>query len=90
MPRTRRSVFPYQYSQTPKLDSPFQVDSASFSTSLLDFPHALFAPLHYASGYAYPLIVWLHGSGSDERQLQRIMPLVSMQNYVAVARAASP
>jgi phospholipase/carboxylesterase len=29
--------------------------------------------------------VWLHGRGSDERQLQRVMPLVSMQNYVAVA-----
>jgi phospholipase/carboxylesterase len=41
--------------------------------------------MHYVSGYAYPLIVWLHGSGNDERQLQRIMPLISMQNYVAVA-----
>ncbi len=41
--------------------------------------------MHYAAGYAYPLIVWLHGRGGDERQLQRIMPLVSMQNYVAVA-----
>ena len=41
-------------------------------------------------GYAYPLIVWLHGSGSDQRQLQRIMPLVSMQNYVAVAPRGIP
>jgi len=32
----------------------------------------------------------LHGSGSDERQLQRIMPLVSMQNYVAVAPRGVP
>ena len=46
--------------------------------------------MHYAPGYAYPLIVWLHGSGSDERQLQRIMPLVSMQNYVAVAPRGIP
>jgi len=45
----------------------------------------LFAPMHYAPGYAYPLIVWLHGCGGDERQLQRVMPMVSMQNYVAVA-----
>jgi phospholipase/carboxylesterase len=41
--------------------------------------------MHYAPGYAYPLIVWLHGCGSDERQLQRVMPLVSMRNYVAIA-----
>jgi phospholipase/carboxylesterase len=48
-------------------------------------PHAIFAPLHYESNYAYPLIVWLHGRGGDEHQLRRIMPLISMRNYVAVA-----
>jgi phospholipase/carboxylesterase len=84
MPRTQRSAAAY-ISKTPKFDSPFQIDSGSFSTGSLDFPHALFAPLHYTSGYAYPLIVWLHGAGSDERQLLRIMPLISMQNFVAVA-----
>jgi phospholipase/carboxylesterase len=41
--------------------------------------------MHYTHGYSYPLIVWLHGRGSDEQQLRRIMPVVSMQNYVAVA-----
>jgi phospholipase/carboxylesterase len=45
---------------------------------------ALFVPLHYERNYAYPLIVWLHGPGDDEQQLKRIMPLVSMRNYVAV------
>jgi len=84
MPRTRRAVPPYT-SPTPTFDSSFQVDSASFSTTLLDFAHAVFAPMHYEPGYAYPLIVWLHGCGADERQLQRIMPLVSMRNYLAVA-----
>jgi phospholipase/carboxylesterase len=48
-------------------------------------PHALFAPLHYEPNYAYPLLVWLHGPNDDERQLQRIMPLLSMRNYVAVS-----
>jgi phospholipase/carboxylesterase len=48
-------------------------------------PFALFAPLHYEANYAYPLIVWLHGPADDENQLRRIMPLVSMRNYVAVA-----
>ncbi len=43
--------------------------------------------MHYTPGYAYPLIVWLHGPESDERQLLRIMPLVDteMKSYVAVA-----
>jgi phospholipase/carboxylesterase len=48
-------------------------------------PHILFAPMHYEPNYAYPLLVWLHGTGEDERQIMRIMPGISMQNYVAVA-----
>jgi phospholipase/carboxylesterase len=63
----------------------FSVESAIFQDSHGDTTHTLFAPLHYEPGYAYPLIVWLHGRGGDERQLLRIMPLVSMRNYVAVA-----
>src|SRR4029453_560382 len=47
-------------------------------------PHAIFAPLHYEPNYAYPLLVWLHGPNDDERQLQRIMPSLSVRNYVAV------
>jgi phospholipase/carboxylesterase len=63
----------------------FQIESALFSPPAQDTTYALFAPLHYESGYAYPLIVWLHGRGNDERQLLRIMPQVSMRNYVAIA-----
>jgi phospholipase/carboxylesterase len=48
-------------------------------------PHATFAPMHYEPGYAYPLVVWLHGALGNEQQLRRVMPLVSMRNYVAVA-----
>jgi phospholipase/carboxylesterase len=48
-------------------------------------PHVLFSPVHYEPEYAYPLLVWLHGTGGDERQVMRIMPTVSMRNYVAVA-----
>jgi phospholipase/carboxylesterase len=84
MPRTQRSIEPAS-SVLPSLQSVFQVDSASFSTTQIDFAHSLFVPMHYAPGYAYPLIVWLHGAGSDERQLPRIMPMVSMRNHVAVA-----
>lgn len=60
-------------------------DSALFVGSAPDTSRALFAPLHYEPNYPYPLLVWLHGPGNDERQLIRIMPLVSMRNYVAVA-----
>src|SRR5271154_4190635 len=48
-------------------------------------PCAFFAPQHYESNYAYPLFVWLHGAGEDENHLKRIMPLVSMRNYVGAA-----
>ena len=48
-------------------------------------PHILFTPLHYEPGYAYPLVVWLHGPGASERQLIRIMPKISLRNYLAVA-----
>jgi phospholipase/carboxylesterase len=82
MQRMQRSVSPLVL---PVSNDSFQVDAASCSAGVLDFANTLFAPLHYESGYAYPLIVWLHGRGNDERQLPRIMPLISMRNYVAVA-----
>ncbi|HND52547.1 MAG TPA: PHB depolymerase family esterase [Pirellulaceae bacterium] len=44
----------------------------------------LFTPLHYEPNYAYPLLIWMHGPQDHERQLQRIMPLVSLRNYVAI------
>jgi phospholipase/carboxylesterase len=85
MQRTKRSVSLSSSSSSPVLRPAFQIDAATCSSGVLDFQHTLFAPLHYEPGYAYPLIVWLHGQGNDERQLQRIMPLISMRNYVAVA-----
>ncbi|MDH3718530.1 MAG: alpha/beta hydrolase-fold protein [Planctomycetota bacterium] len=45
----------------------------------------LFAPLHYEPNYAYPLVVWLHVEGKDENDLTRMIPQISMRNYVAVA-----
>jgi phospholipase/carboxylesterase len=50
-----------------------------------DLPYATFAPIHYEERYAYPLLVWLHDSASNEQELRQIMPLVSMRNYVAIA-----
>jgi len=82
MNRLRTSTGPL--SSAP-VEPDFSVESALFEESGGQVSHTLFAPLHYEPGYAYPLIVWLHGRGNDERQLLRIMPLVSMRNYVAVA-----
>jgi phospholipase/carboxylesterase len=45
----------------------------------------LFAPIHYERRYAYPLLIWLHGEGGSERELRRLMPYVSVRNYVAAA-----
>jgi phospholipase/carboxylesterase len=50
-----------------------------------DLPYATFAPIHYEQKYAYPLVVWLHDSSSNEQELRQVMPLVSMRNYVAIA-----
>ena len=46
---------------------------------------ATFSPLHYEPKYAYPLIVWLHGSGESEAQLRRVMPAISLRNYASIA-----
>ncbi len=51
----------------------------------IENPHCLFTPQHYERNYAYPLIVWLHGPDDDERQVNRVLPLVSLRNYVSVA-----
>jgi phospholipase/carboxylesterase len=61
------------------------IESALFSTSSHNAIYSLFTPMYYEPGYAYPLIVWLHGLGDDERQLKHIMPMLSMRNYAAVA-----
>ena len=54
-------------------------------------PFATFEPIHYERGYAYPLVVWLHGPAGSERELRHVMPRLSMRNYVAVApRGSSP
>ena len=63
----------------------YAVELSRISIGQESMPHMLFAPLHYESGYSYPLIVWLHGAGDDEHQHKRVMPLVSMRNFVSIA-----
>jgi phospholipase/carboxylesterase len=62
-----------------------EIGEALFSTEASEVTYSVFAPLHYEAKYPYPLIIWLHNEGTDERQLMRIMPLVSIRNYVAAA-----
>ncbi len=68
----------------------FGVESALLIPPARDTSRVVFAPLHYEPNYGYPLLIWLHGAGSDERHLTRIMPVVSMRNYVAVAPRGVP
>lgn len=60
-----------------------QLDQAVF-TPQVDSAHGLFAPLHYEPKYAYPLLVWMHGPHGDEHELFRVIPEISMRNYVGV------
>ncbi len=46
---------------------------------------AFFGPERYEPRYEYPLIVWLHSCRSNEREIEDVMPVLSMQNYVACA-----
>ena len=73
-----------QQTQVPSSMAAAQVESALYRRERRQ-RLALFIPLHYEKRYAYPLLVWLHGPGDDENQLKRIMPLISMRNYVGVA-----
>lgn len=52
---------------------------------LSDNPLAMFGPERYEPRYEYPLVVWLHSCHSNERELESVMPALSMQNYVGCA-----
>ena len=51
----------------------------------LEVPHRISLPTGFESGYAYPLIVWLHDDGCDEDEIDEILPRISERNYLAVA-----
>lgn len=70
--------------------SQLDIGAGLFITDQRETVYSVFAPLHYEAKYPYPLIIWLHNEGTDERQLMRIMPLVSIRNYVAAAPRGFP
>ena len=90
--RELATVSPFPSARTiEKLDLELDFVKASLpARTRLTHPHILFSPMHYEPKYAYPLLIWLHGTGEDERQLMRIMPLISTRNYVAVAPRGLP
>lgn len=48
-------------------------------------PTAVYVPEGYEPNYAYPLVVWFHDAGEDERILHRLMPHVTDRNAVGLA-----
>ena len=66
-------------------------DTDARTINYTEVPHAVVAPIHYESGYSYPLVVWLHSRGSNESELCQIMPEISQRNYVGIApRGVAP
>jgi len=60
-------------------------------TDRADRPVELYIPEHYEPNYAYPLLVWLHGSGGSETELASLMPKVSLRNHFGMAfRGSQP
>jgi phospholipase/carboxylesterase len=60
-----------------------------FYTSAVEAPdrHVVrtFLPTGYEPNYPYPLLVFLHGHGSNEESAMRLAPRVSRRNYVAIS-----
>lgn len=59
-----------------------------FYTSEVEAPSPLpvrtFLPTGYEPNYAYPLIVFFHGHGSNEEQIMKLAPRLSRRNYVCI------
>lgn len=59
------------------------VDALTHSSS--GHPISVYLPENYEPGYAYPLVIWLHGDGGSEEDIQLLMPLISDRNYIGLA-----
>jgi phospholipase/carboxylesterase len=46
---------------------------------------SLYLPEGYEPNYPYPLVVWFHRAGSDERELREVMPQITAQNCIGLS-----
>lgn len=76
LPATHSSITAWPKTRRPSLPLHRHDSSARYS---------LFSPVHYEAGYAYPLVVWLHGPCSSELEICQVMPHVSTRNFVGIA-----
>lgn len=68
-----------------QLFNPLLAMTAAGGSSVVSSSMSLYLPSGYEAHYPYPLIVWLHGDDSNERELQQLFPRMSERNYVAVS-----
>src|SRR5260370_20552694 len=47
-------------------------------------PLRTFLPTGYEPNYPHPLLVFLHGHGSNEEQILRLAPRLSRRNYICI------
>lgn len=79
----RLSLLEARRSYSPQVAS---FDVGRFSRRDADLsPCEIFLPTGFEPNYAYPAVIWLHGSGSSERELTTAMPLISDRNFVGAA-----
>jgi phospholipase/carboxylesterase len=65
----------------------FRPDEGFYSSEVhtpRPLPVRTFLPTGYEPNYAYPLLVFLHGRGGNERQVLRLAPRLSRRNYVCI------
>src|SRR5437660_2333306 len=48
-------------------------------------PVRTFLPTGYEPNYPYPLLVFFHGHGGNEKQVLRLAPRLSRRNYICIS-----
>jgi len=52
-------------------------------------PLHTFLPMGYEPNYPYPLVVFLHGHGSNEERVLRLAPRLSRRNFISISLRGS-
>lgn len=58
--------------------------SESEDTPQRNLPLSLCLPESYEPRHSYPLVIWLHQNGSNEEQVQQVLPAISDRNYIGL------